>query len=250
MKIFKLTIYQYMIIFLSVIGVFGVLNKGIVNVLPHVMISVIACVVIDGVFEFAKTKRFVFSQSAVISGLIIGEVLEPGNLFLALFVSFAATVSKHFINFDKRHVFNPANLGLFLAMVFFTNTSSWWGGSLSGWQWYVMAAFGIFIAYKMKNFPLLAAFFVAHSVIAGLYAFSTGQPILGYVLSVNLYFMFFMLVEPMTSPKKQTGKIVYGILVAILGFLAIFILPKYDHYVTALVIVDLFAPVINRIFVK
>ena len=92
----------------------------------------------------------------------------------------------------------------------------------------------------MKNFPLLAAFFVAHSVVAWLYAFSTGQRILGYVFSVNLYFMFFMLVEPMTSPKKLTGKIVYGILVAILGFLVIFILPQYDHYVTALIIVDLF----------
>lgn len=247
-----------MIIFLSILGLIGIFQHGISSTLPQVLIAVISCMIIDGIFEFVKNKKFAFSQSALISGLIISEVLAPNQkLYIPMLVSILAISSKHFINFDRRgsksrllvnrHVFNPANLGMFIAMLIFPSVSvSWWGGS----NLILMAILGLFLAYRMKNIPLLIAFFVAHSVMAILYSlFLNPSLLVNYLLSANPYFAFFMLVEPMTSPKKIQGRVIYGILVALVGFLMLQIAPRYDHLISALVIVDGIVPLyINRVF--
>ena len=249
MKFLKFTIYNYMIIFLSIMGIFGFLKFGI-EIIPNFIIAISSCVLADGTFEFIKNKKFSITPSAIISGLIIAEVLSTNNLIYLFIASVIAISSKHFINFENRHVINPANLGLFAVMLIFTNENSWWASSLGSPYHFVLIIFGIFLAYKMRNYLMIIAFLIAHSAIAVIYSFFTSQPMLGYVLSINLYFMFFMLVEPITSPKSPNGKILYGILVALVSFIILLVAPQYDHFISGLVIVDIFVPLINRIYRK
>ena len=251
MKLLTFTIYQYIIIFLSVLGIIGALRYGIIPTIPHIILTVILCIIIDGLFELVKTKKFIITQSSIITGLIIGEVLSPAQKFhIPILVSLLAITSKHFINFGKWHVFNPANFGLFIAMIIFSASNSWWTGSSGKLSIFLIIAFGVFLGYKMRNLQLLLAFFLTHFVIYSIFALIIQQGILNYALSINLYFMFFMIVEPMTTPKSKQGKIVYGILVAMLDFILFLLLPQYDNFIFALVIVNSFVPVINAVFKK
>ncbi len=83
--------------------------------------------VLDVIFTHIKSKRVYLPFSALVSGLIIGLILDYSQgLFPLLIAVFAAFISKHFIKIKSHHIFNPAAFGLFASSILFHFSISWW----------------------------------------------------------------------------------------------------------------------------
>ena len=254
----KFTIYQYMISFLLILALVSVFFYGFgLNSLIPVIISIITTTLLDLAINYFKYKKIEFPQSALISGLFIGGLLTQ-NLQWYVYVVAGATaiLSKHLINYNKKHIFNPANLGILLASVIFGAFHSWWISSPK----LLVVLFGLFIVWRLKRFDLMLGFLLTYYIASSFievprsmmehhsYMMTYQNVYLSLIEgSVIYFFAMFMLVEPKTNPtsgKKQ--RIIYGIFVALLFILLQFFIPQHA-IVLALAIGNLFVPVLDKI---
>ena len=232
-----------MVLVLLILATVGVFQQGAGYLLPQLAISVLTAVGLDYVIVYIKSKKILFSTSAVISGLIIALILKPGvSWYIPIFAALIAIGSKHVIRIKGKHIFNPANFGLLLSMFVLRTYLFWWGSSIA---WLVLVLGGL-IAYRFKRFHLLISFLITQFVLLGTYSALNGEPILNAILMANLFFVFVMLVEPKTSPRTRNGRIIYGVLTGIFSSLFIVVVPVHDPSVMGLALSNLFVPIINN----
>ncbi len=243
---FPITLKTYMGAILLILSIIGIAKIGVSKTLPQLLISLIVCISLDLIINYAKKKKFILPDSAVITAFFIATVLSIGQQwYIPLIAGSAAVLSKHIIKINNRHIFNPAVFGMFIAMLLFNSAIEWWASSP---LWPVII-FGIFMIYKMRNYYLVSSYLIAGILISLIYHLLTNNEITSRVLffSINFFFMMFMLVEPMTSPFRKKGKIIYGILVSFLSFAAFIIIPQYDNSIIALMLGNLFVPLLNKL---
>lgn len=232
-----------MVLILLILATVGVFQQGAGYLLPQLAISVLTAVGLDYVIIYIKSKKILFSTSAVISGLIIALILKPGvSWYIPILAALIAIGSKHAIRIKGKHIFNPANFGLLLSMFVLRTYLVWWGSNIA---WLVLVLGGL-IAYRFKRFHLLISFLITQFVLLGTYSALNGEPILNVIFMANLFFIFVMLVEPKTSPTTRNGRIIYGALTGIFSSLFILVVPVRDPSVMGLALSNLFVPVINN----
>jgi Na+-translocating ferredoxin:NAD+ oxidoreductase RnfD subunit len=241
-KIWNASIYYHVIFVLMVLAVAGTFRHGL-QTLPQIGIAVAAAVLFDYLFVLMKSKSHFFSLSAIISGLIIALVLKPGiHWYIPLLAALIAILSKHAVKIKGRHIFNPANLGLFITGLIFHAHLFWWGGEIL-WLTIVL---GLFVAYQLKRIPLVLTYIAVQFVFLAIYYYTQDIAIIKAFYMINFFFVFIMLIEPKTAPLLRWGRIVYGVLTAVIAS----VLMSFGHLhidpaVTALVIADLFVPILN-----
>ncbi len=241
-KIWKTNIKNQMVLVLSIFAAVSMLQLGIKNSLPQLAISAATAIGLDFLIIYTKSRKPFFSTSAFISGLIIALALPPGITWhIPLFASSIAIFSKHTIRIRGRHNFNPANFGLLLSMFIFGTYLAWWGATNA---WLVLLL-GTFIAYRFKRIHLVLSFFITQSILLGAYFALKGGPFLNGILTVNLFFIFVMLIEPKTSPIHRKGRIIYGVLTGAFSSVLLATIPTLDPSVLALALSNLLVPVIN-----
>ena len=173
-------------------------------------------------------RRPSFPLSALVTGLIISGILAPGRL--SFIAALAAILSKHIIKISERHVFNPAGFGLFIASTLL--------GLPLIWKVYanplLTVLFGLFLAYRVRKLSL--AFSAALSLIflSAVYSLIKHQGLWANAWVANHFFIFFMLIEPKTSPVYLKSKIIYCIIVSMAVMLCFIFLPGHDFLVLGL----------------
>jgi Na+-translocating ferredoxin:NAD+ oxidoreductase RnfD subunit len=187
--------------------------------------AVIACsvaeILIAG-FYFRRTLKIPYS--GIITGLIIGCV-APINAPLALILvaSLAAILSKFFIKLRSGNIFNPASVGLLIALGIFSMGDAWWVSmnySVFGLVIFLTPVL-ILSAYEARRLVLSLSFVVFIIILTLISAHSPAGVLAdteAAALSVNYFFAFLMLPEPKTSPPKNSEQVVYGALIALLYF--------------------------------
>jgi Na+-translocating ferredoxin:NAD+ oxidoreductase RnfD subunit len=140
-------------------------------------------------------------------------------------------------------VFNPAALALVITFYMFDTGQSWWGAlpEITPLALVVLFASGIFIADRVNKVPLVLIFLGTYYLLFTLAAF-LGDP--GKVaeifrtpdLHAVLFFAFFILTDPPTSPVKYPDQLVCGAIVAVVSF-AIFERVGAAYYLLAGVLV-------------
>src|SRR3989338_2272121 len=115
----------------------------------------------------------------------------------------------------------------------------------------VFFAFALYILVsKLKKTQFLISFAVFYSVILSIASFATnkGLPNVYLELGSILFFMFIMLVEPITSsPTGRNKAFAYAFVVAFLAVAFRFVNPGFN-VVWALFIGNLLLPAINKYF--
>ena len=228
-KFYRFDIYLTMIVVLTILAAINVQTFGIDKTVPQLAIAVIVATAVEALWDFYKKRQWQYSKSAIITGLFIGSLLDPGQIwYIPAIASVIAILSKTFLRAKMRHFFNPTMFSLFvlsLIPVSFLSTSvsiGWWSSA----NLYATIILGLFISIKFRRLdltlPFLAVFFALSFVFSQ--NFSTS---LSTILSTPLlFFTFFMLVEPKTSPFTRRGRLIYGVIVAILFALVGMILPQ------------------------
>ncbi len=196
------------------------------------------------VFKTPANVEFVYI-TALILILIISPVTaaDMAGTGAMIFASVWAIASKFVLAIGKKHLFNPAALGVALTAVLLNLPATWWvAGNLMLMPLVVVG--GLLIVRKLQRFDLVLSFIAANlaAVLATTTPDSYGDALMQTITYSPLFFFgFVMLTEPMTAPQARWPRIAFGALVGILSAPNIHL---GDYYLTpevALLVGNLFA---------
>lgn len=213
-------IRRQMIAALLVFTGIGVFLFGVENTLPQVLTSSIVAVFLDFFLQYIRRKKFYFSETALITGLIIALVLDV-NAPLAV-VALAASIAilgKHLLRKNGRHIFNPASFGLVLsALIFPVVGHTWWGES----SLIITLLLGLLIMWRIFKWDMVATYLLTFFLINTAFAFSQGRIEFAgaeFGATISVFFLLFMFLEPQTSPSLQKKRLFFGAFSGLLSFL-------------------------------
>jgi enediyne biosynthesis protein E5 len=199
--------------------------------------------------------------SAIISAIGISILVRAENAWVHPLVACIAMSSKYVVRAGcgslRSHVFNPANLAALLACCVLP------GAWLSPGQWgsraltalWLLALGGVVtgrIARRDVSIAFLATWggLLAARIVWLEYAGDVGVDIWLHQMSngATLLFAFFMISDPMTTPRRKPARIAYAAAVAAAAFVWQFVLFKPHGLILMLAALSLGVPSINRVW--
>jgi len=244
LKIKSFSIKTKLIVFLAGFAVFLSVRDKDAAFLFATAIALISALIIDIAFYYVKNRKFSVSESSAISALIIGFVLASDNpWWIISLASLFAISSKYLIRFNKKHVFNPAAFGIFLSIFLFGATAQWKGTFI----WYIIMPAGLYFSYKIRKLELITGYLITALGLFGIQAALNKVSFINIFGYLSYFYIFIMLIEPKTTPVKSLAKIIFGIGAAGLIFIFIQIGFNFDSELVALLILNLFVPILNSI---
>jgi Na+-translocating ferredoxin:NAD+ oxidoreductase RnfD subunit len=193
----------------------GLVN-GIVSIGAALVADIICC-------RFRKRKR-IMSDGAIITGLIIALILSSTTSWMAVAAtSIIAILSKHFLVYKKKPIFNPASFGLLISIFLFQTEQSWWGSfaDLPVWTVTFLLFGGYVVTNRVNKFPQVFSFLGTYLLLLFIMGIFQGgdasDALRSPFINAALFFAFFMLTDPPTSPGRYRDQMVFGVLTAVVG---------------------------------
>ncbi len=237
-----------LLLLLALVGAYGL------NTFPWALVvAVVTCLLIEFVIVKIKKQRYRIPLPAIITGLIIGSVAPiNASLLVVVVAALIAEATKFFLKAKGRNIFNPAAVGLLVALAVFGAGDEWWASpSLHLYGVLIPLAIVLIVsAYEARRLPV--ALVVAGVVSVGVVALSgiafSAAALLASFLAVNYYFVFLMVSDPRTSPNKMSGQVIYGIGVALFALVLVWTRLPYSLLIALVVANALYAAyrVFNR----
>jgi Na+-translocating ferredoxin:NAD+ oxidoreductase RnfD subunit len=233
-----------LIIVLAILVALAAPHEGIILVAPGLASAVIVAGLIDVLVLRRTRDAWEFPSGAVLTGMLVAMVLTPHEpWYVAACTSAVAILSKYLVRTRSANVFNPAALALVVTFYVFDTGQSWWGAlpEITPLALVVLFATGVFIADRVNKIPLVLIFLGAYFLLFTLAAF-LGDPgkfaeiFRAPDLHAVLFFAFFILTDPPTSPVKYRDQLVCGVIVAAVSY-AIFEWVSAAYYLLAGVLV-------------
>lgn len=233
-----------LIIFLAGFAVFLSAKDRDTAFLFTLIIALVSAIIIDSTFSYFKNKKLALSESSIISALIIGFVLSSDNPWWVItLASLFAISSKYLIRFNKKHIFNPAAFGIFSSILLFGANTQWKGTFL----WYILLPIGLYFTYKIRKLELIIGYLITALGAFGVQALLNKVSLINIFGYLSYFYVFIMLIEPKTTPVKPLAKFIFGIGAAGLIFTFIQAQARFDSELAALLILNLFVPLLNKI---
>jgi len=233
-----------LLIMLALLTVLASFGEGIGQVAPSLVSAVLTAALIDAPILRRRGLRWEFPSGAILTGLIVAMVLSPHEpWYVAACTSAVAIVSKYLFRTRSANIFNPAAFAIVATFYVFNTGQSWWGAlpEIAPPAMVVLFATGIFIAQRVNKLPLVVVFLGAYYLLFTVTAFVGDPRLVAEIfrtpdLQAVLYFAFFILTDPPTSPVKHRDQIICGVLVAVVSY-AVFELVGAAYYLLAGVLV-------------
>ena len=219
--------------------------EGGARALAAVSIAVVVAALVDLPILRWRDGTWEFPSGAILTGLIVAMVLSPREPWHVIAITAAlAVASKYVIRTRSANVFNPAAIALVATFYLFETAQNWWGAlpdlPLAVGLPAVLAT-GIFITNRVNKTPLVLVFLGSYYALFTATAFAGQSRQVAEIfrppdLHAVLYFAFFMLTDPPTSPPRYADQIIYGVIVAVASYL-VFEWLGAVHYLLAGVLV-------------
>ena len=153
----------YMIIFLLILTLLGIIKYGVNKTLPQILIAIVIGILLDLAINYFKDKRVIFPSSAIITGLLIATGLSTGTeLYIPAILTAIAVISKHTIKINNRHIFNPANFGLLFGIVIIGSGVQWWASDVL----WLLIPLGLFLTYKVKRHFIIISYLITNLALS------------------------------------------------------------------------------------
>jgi Na+-translocating ferredoxin:NAD+ oxidoreductase RnfD subunit len=212
--------------------------------LSGLFIAVAAACAVDLAIQKLLRDDFEFPSGAILTGLIVAMVLSPHEpWYVTALTSAIAVFSKHLFRTKSANIFNPAAFGLVATFYMFGTGQSWWGAlpEVTPFALIALFALGIFITARVKKIPLvlifLGVYFLLFTVTAYLAApVNVAEIFRAPDFHASLFFAFFILTDPPTSPVAYRDQLVCGVIVAVASY-AVFEFTGGAYYLLAGVLV-------------
>jgi ferredoxin-NADP reductase len=187
-------------------------------------------------------------ESWLITGLLVFFIMAPSHEPVGLsgiaLASMIAGASKFLVAFRGRHIFNPAALGAYVFIFAPLNFPTWWVGTPVLQPFILIAAF--LILYRTQRLDMGILFVVAAASIRIALIVGGGGSLADalsftFASSPLIFFVGFMLSEPLTLPPRRWQRLSLAMLVALLFAVPFSIGPLYSDPLLALLIGNLVA---------
>ena len=192
-------------------------------------------------------------ESIYITALILVLILDPTTasdpkpIGVLVFASVWAMASKYIFAIGRKHLFNPAALGVMLTALLLDEPATWWvGGNL--WLLPVVLIGGLLVVRKLRRFDLVATFILVNlaTVLVTAEPSEYGTALAQtFGSSPLLFFAFVMLTEPLTAPTMRLPRLAFGALVGFLSAPDIHVGSFYFTPELALLVGNVFAYVLS-----
>jgi len=241
------SIKTQLIIYLASLAIFLTVKDKDPAFLFAALLAVASAGIIEAVILYSKTKMFQITESAVITGLIIGYVVSSDEAWWKIvFAAALAVLSKYAIRFRKRHIFNPAAFGILVSTILLGASTQWKGTYL----WYILVPFGIYFTYKIRKIEVIAGYAIISLALFGAQAFFQKIPpgsIFGYF---SYFYIFIMVIEPKTTPINYLGRYIFGAGLAAFIFILTEVGAKFDVELLSLLVMNITVPLLNKMSLK
>jgi Na+-transporting NADH:ubiquinone oxidoreductase subunit NqrB len=161
--------------------------------------------------------------SAIVTGIGLSVLVRADTLWVHPLVAVLAISAKFVVRVRGKHVFNPANLGVIIAVLFLPGawlSPGQWGSDVVAGMWFV--ALGVGVTLSAKRFDIAWAFLACYGalLLGRVVWLDQRWAVLINQLSSGglLLFTFFMITDPMTTPDDRRMRWLYAALVAALAF--------------------------------
>lgn len=158
-------------------------------------------------------------KSVWITCLALCLLVRSNEVWVHPVLAFVGIFSKFIIRFNQRHVFNPANLGLMVGLLFFPHTwvsPGQWGKNIIFLSWIGMLGLGV--STKALRLDLSLWFLSFHALFFTLRIMYLGDTfeiwIEHFLNGALLLFTFFMVSDPLTAPSHPKMRVLHVALVA------------------------------------
>ncbi|MDP2720405.1 MAG: hypothetical protein Q8O75_00390 [bacterium] len=240
----RLTIKTYLFVYLLVLIVVSFVYTPIQVVWKSIVVAWTVAIIGELLLN-ALTKKIVrIPDSALITATIIPVVLATStSLFLISLAVLIALFTKHFIRFRDKHIFNPANIAIFLMIYIFGQNIQWWGAS----NVIIIVILGLLVMYKLRRVWPPIIFLTVYFLLL---IFSTDNISLEAIKTTTtsdyspFFFAFVMLPEPQTAAGTAKGRIVNSVLVATFA-VAFTLFNMKAPLIASLALVNLITPIVN-----
>ncbi|MDQ0731694.1 ferredoxin--NADP reductase [Arthrobacter sp. B1I2] len=236
----RFTMYRIVLVVLAVLAAYSIL----LNVLgwltfgiPEMLAHLVLCLGLTYASNRALAALFRVSphtDSSLITGLLLYFLfwpsLESRDLAGVALACVLASASKYALAWQGRHIFNPAAAGAFVTGLTGLNIATWWAAT-PAMLWLLVPGV-LLVLYRTRKVLMASAFTVVATAVitlellrsgmtagTGIYQALAQRPV--------LFFVGFMLTEPLTLPPRRRQQLalagVVGVLFAVpwnLGFLA------------------------------
>ncbi len=254
----RISMYKLVSISLMILWVvaFVLSLVGIISFSPLAMIA--SAIVLTSVTYLASLffgRLFgirVHGESSLITGLILFFIFTPSIEVSALvtfsLIGMVAAASKFVLAFRGRHIFNPVAAAAFFISLTGLSFATWWVATPP--LTIVTGIMALLFLYKTRRLAMGLTFLLVATPLVLLTFIKYGSGItesFALLLSWPLvFFVGFMLSEPLTMPKKKWQQILEAIIVGILFALPIHIGEFSTTPVFALLIGNLAAFGVSR----
>jgi Na+-translocating ferredoxin:NAD+ oxidoreductase RnfD subunit len=211
-----------LLIVLTLLAAVAMPGMGLHRALPGVVAAMLAAALVDvGIVRSMRGVWF-FPSGALLSGMIVALILSPTEpLYVPIITAALAVNSKYLFRARGRHIFNPAALALVAAYFLFASAQDWWGAlpNLPVPCVVLLLATGVFIADRVNKMPMVLPFLGTYLALFTLVAFVGDPARVAEVfrapdINAALFFAFFMLSDPPTSPARYRDQVWFGVIVA------------------------------------
>lgn len=214
------------LVLLSALAVYPRLTNLVV-----VGIAVTSTVLCDVLLTYVGKKVWFPPYAAVVTGLIIGLIIDPHAPWYSIaMIGAIAVASKQFLRTNNGHIFNPAAFGLVLGGIILQQSVSWWGVSfqhlLTG-DTLTIVSFLILLlpltisAVRLKRLGSIGSFLLFFAILSYIATSDSTRSLQTFFLTLIdptvLFFALVMLPEPRTSPSDLRRQVFYGAVVAIVA---------------------------------
>jgi Na+-translocating ferredoxin:NAD+ oxidoreductase RnfD subunit len=229
-----------LLVVLALLTAVAAAPEGVRLILPSVFGATVAAALLDVALARVIRGAWFFPSGALLSGLIVALIVAPTEpVAVTAITAMLAVNSKYLFRARGKHIFNPAALALVAAYFLFATGQSWWGAlpNLPAPFVIVLLVTGIFIADRVNKLPMVLVFLGGYVALLTLVAFLGGAGRTAEIfrapdINAVLFFAFFMLTDPPTSPARYRDQVIYALLVAV-ACSAIFLLLGAVYFLPA-----------------
>ena len=146
----------FIVVFLLSFVTYAITSPGFHRSLSQFAMGVGVCVLLDAILLVRYQKVLVLPFSGFISSMGLLLLCDTPAVWPYPLAGALAILSKHFLRVGGRHIFNPANFGLVVLILFFSSevtvVAARWGGSTTGLA--VVACLGVLVAVRANRIVL------------------------------------------------------------------------------------------------
>lgn len=235
----------------TLLSFFGILSFNPISLIFSAVFLTAVCWMTNTVFAKvfkAPTNLESVYITALILTLIVAPVVHSYSDAISLgWVAVLAMAGKYIIAINKKHIFNPAALAVFITAIALNYSASWWIGNF--WMAPFVVIGGLLVVRKIRKFNMVFVFLITAGVlILGVNILrGNGLSVIQKVVFETplFFFAFIMLTEPQTFPPTKKWQIVYGSLVGILFAPFVHIGSFYFTPETALLAGNIFSYIVS-----